>query len=291
MARHAVLQFRPEKSRLKESLPRLRAHLEALRPHAPEVVVLPEAALTGYFLQGGVRELALTRHELLELFSELHQALGWEGLLDVVVGFYERDGGAYYNSAAYLELPHRVVHVHRKVFLPTYGVFDEERYLARGSRVAAFTTRFGRAAILICEDFWHSITAAIAALDGAEVIYVPAASPARGFQGERPENAERWRNLARAVAAEHGVYVVLASLVGFEGGKGMSGGSLAVGPDGRVLAEAPLFEEAALLFALDRERIPPVRYDAPLLSDLEASLPLLLPDLERLAKRGLKEVP
>jgi predicted amidohydrolase len=255
------------------------------------VVVLPEAALTGYFLQGGVRELALTRHELLELFSELHQALGWEGLLDVVVGFYERDGGAYYNSAAYLELPHRVVHVHRKVFLPTYGVFDEERYLARGSRVAAFTTRFGRAAILICEDFWHSITAAIAALDGAEVIYVPAASPARGFQGERPENAERWRNLARAVAAEHGVYVVLASLVGFEGGKGMSGGSLAVGPDGRVLAEAPLFEEAALLFALDRERIPPVRYDAPLLSDLEASLPLLLPDLERLAKRGLKEVP
>jgi len=79
--------------------------------------------------------------------------------------------------------------------------------------------------------------------------------------------------------------------VGFEGGKGMSGGSLAVAPDGRVLAEAPLFEEAALLFALDRERIPPVRYDAPLLSDLEASLPLLLPDLERLAKRGLKEVP
>jgi N-carbamoylputrescine amidase len=255
------------------------------------VVVLPEAALTGYFLQGGVRELALTRHELLELFSELHQALGWEGLLDVVVGFYERDGGAYYNSAAYLELPHRVVHVHRKVFLPTYGVFDEERYLARGSRVAAFTTRFGRAAILICEDFWHSISAAIAALDGAEVIYVPAASPARGFQGERPENVERWRNLARAVAAEHGVYVVLASLVGFEAGKGMSGGSLVAGPDGRVLAEAPLFEEAALLFALDRERIPPVRYDAPLLSDLEASLPLLLPDLERLAKRGLKEVP
>ena len=54
MARHAVLQFRPEKSRLKESLLRLRAHLEALRPHAPEVVVLPEAALTGYFLQGGL---------------------------------------------------------------------------------------------------------------------------------------------------------------------------------------------------------------------------------------------
>ena len=283
--RHAVLQFRPEKSRLRESLARLRAHLEALRPHAPQVVVLPEAALTGYFLQGGVRELALTRHELLELLVGVYEKVGWEGVLDVVVGFYERDEGAYYNSAAYLELPHRVVHVHRKVFLPTYGVFDEERYLARGRRVEAFRTRFGRAALLICEDFWHSITATIAALDGAEVIYVPSASPARGFQGGYPENVARWRTLAQAVAAEHGVDAVVASRVGVEGGRGRSGGSLVVGPDGRILAEAPLFEEAALLFPLDRERIPPVRYDSPLLSDLEAGLPLLLSDLQRVLGR------
>ncbi|BDG15529.1 nitrilase-related carbon-nitrogen hydrolase [Thermus brockianus] len=291
MVRHAIVQFRPEKGRLRESLARLAEALRLLKPHAPEVVVLPEAALTGYFLQGGVRELALTRYELLELLSQVHKEVGWEGLLDVVVGFYERDEGAYYNSAAYLELPHRVVHVHRKVFLPTYGVFDEERYLARGRRVEAFTTRFGRAAILICEDFWHSVTATIAALDGAEVIYVPAASPARGFQGERPENVARWRTLAQAVAAEHGVYVVLASLVGFEGGKGMSGGSLVAGPEGRILAEAPLFEEAALLFSLDRDRIPPVRYDSPLLSDLEAGLPLLLQDLTRVLNGRRHEAP
>ncbi|APD09037.1 MULTISPECIES: nitrilase-related carbon-nitrogen hydrolase [Thermus] len=291
MVRHAIVQFRPEKGRLRESLARLAEALRLLKPHAPEVVVLPEAALTGYFLQGGVRELALTRFELLELLSQVHKEVGWEGLLDVVVGFYERDEGAYYNSAAYLELPHRVVHVHRKVFLPTYGVFDEERYLARGRRVEAFTTRFGRAAILICEDFWHSVTATIAALDGAEVIYVPAASPARGFQGERPENVARWRTLAQAVAAEHGVYVVLASLVGFEGGKGMSGGSLVAGPEGRILAEAPLFEEAALLFSLDRDRIPPVRYDSPLLSDLEAGLPLLLQDLTRVLNGRRHEAP
>jgi len=291
VVRHAIVQFRPEKGRLRESLARLAEALRLLKPHAPEVVVLPEAALTGYFLQGGVRELALTRFELLELLSQVHKEVGWEGLLDVVVGFYERDEGAYYNSAAYLELPHRVVHVHRKVFLPTYGVFDEERYLARGRRVEAFTTRFGRAAILICADFWHSVTATIAALDGAEVIYVPAASPARGFQGERPENVARWRTLAQAVAAEHGVYVVLASLVGFEGGKGMSGGSLVAGPEGRILAEAPLFEEAALLFSLDRDRIPPVRYDSPLLSDLEAGLPLLLQDLTRVLNGRRHEAP
>lgn len=180
--RHAVLQFRPEKSRLRESLARLRARPRPSAPTPPRWWSCPRPPSPATSSRG-VRELALTRHELLELLVGVYEKVGWEGVLDVVVGFYERDEGAYYNSAAYLELPHRVVHVHRKVFLPTYGVFDEERYLARGRRVEAFRTRFGRAALLICEDFWHSITATIAALDGAEVIYVPSASPARGFQG------------------------------------------------------------------------------------------------------------
>ncbi len=283
--RHALLQFRPLKGRLEANLARLTEAFRALKPKAPEVVVLPEAALTGYFLQGGVRELALTQEELLRALQRVYEEAGWEGPLDLVVGFYEREGGAYYNSAAYLELPHGIRHVHRKVFLPTYGVFDEERYLTRGQRVQAFPTRFGRAALLICEDFWHTLTAAIAALDGAEVLYVLAASPARDFRGPRPKNVERFRALAQAVAAEHGIYVVLASLVGFEGGKGLSGGSLVADPEGNLLAEAPLFEEAALLFSLDWARIPPVRYDNPLLADLAAGLPLLLPDLMRVMRR------
>ncbi len=282
--RHVLLQFKPEKGRFKENLARLSGHLASLRPLRPQVVVLPEAALTGYFLQGGVRELALTREELYEAVLSAYRGAGLEEVLDLVVGFYERDGGAYYNSAAYLELPHRIVHVHRKVFLPTYGVFDEERYLAQGSRIAAFDTRFGRAGLLICEDFWHSLTSAILALDGAQILYVPSASPARGFYGEVPDNVARWRVLAQSVAGEHGVYVLLSSLVGFEGGKGMSGGSLAVGPEGRILAEGPLFEEAAVVLDVDLDRIPPVRYDSPLLSDLQATLPLLLDDLKRVVE-------
>ncbi|MER3537689.1 MAG: beta-ureidopropionase [Thermus sp.] len=282
--RHVLLQFKPEKGRFKENLARLSGHLASLRPLRPQVVVLPEAALTGYFLQGGVRELALTGEELYEAVLSAYRGAGLEEALDLVVGFYERDGGAYYNSAAYLELPHRIVHVHRKVFLPTYGVFDEERYLARGSRIAAFNTRFGRAGLLICEDFWHSLTSAILALDGAQILYVPSASPARGFYGKVPDNVARWRVLAQSVAGEHGVYVLLSSLVGFEGGKGMSGGSLAVGPEGRILAEGPLFEEAAVVLDVDLDRIPPVRYDSPLLSDLRATLPLLLDDLKRVVE-------
>ena len=66
------------------------------------------------------------------------------------------------------------------MFLPTYGVFDEERFVEAGRSVQAFDTRWGRAAILICEDAWHSFTPMLAALDGAQLIIVPSASPARG---------------------------------------------------------------------------------------------------------------
>ncbi len=287
MVRHAVLQLAPEKGQITRNLERLGQALEAIAEDRPDVVALPEAYPTAYFLQGGVRELAMTAAELEERLSELHARV-WEGPLDLVIGFYELDeeSGDYYNTAAYFELGGRgLIHRHRKVFLPTYGVFDEERYLSRGHAVQAFETRFGKAAILICEDFWHSITATIAALDGAEVIYVPSASPARGFDQARPQNARRWRALAESVAGEHGLYVVLASLVGFEAGKGMSGYSLVASPEGKILAEAPGFEEAALVVDLDFERIPPIRYENPLLADLKTGLGLLWNDLERVKER------
>lgn len=294
MIRHAVLQLKPKKGHVGHNLERIGQALREIRHHRPDVVVLPEAFLSGYFLQGGVREVALTQSELIAAMSALYDSLAWDGPLDVVLGFYERDGGIYYNSAAYLELGGRgLLNIHRKVFLPTYGVFDEERYISRGNRVEAFDTRFGRVAILICEDFWHSITGMIAALDGAEIIYVPSASPARGFAGAEPANVIRWKSLTQAVAAEHGLYVVLSSLVGLEAGKGLVGGSVITGPEGNILGAAPVFEEAVLLGDIDLARIPPVRYDNPLLADMEAGLPLLMSDLERVmaGSKVLEKIP
>jgi predicted amidohydrolase len=282
MIRHAVLQLKPEKGQISKNLQHIAQALSELRSYKPQVAVLPEAFLMGYFLQGGVRELAMTREELAERLEAIYQSLSWGEPLDLIVGFYELDSGVYYNSAAYFELGGRgLLHVHRKVFLPTYGVFDEERYISRGSRIQAFDTRYGRVALLICEDFWHSITGTIAALDGAEIIYVPSASPARGFAGGEPANVTRWKSLCQAVAAEHGVYVVLSSLVGLEAGKGLAGGSVVAGPEGNLLAQAPAFEEAALIAEIDLERLAPVRYDNPLLPDLEGGLPLLMNDLQR----------
>jgi NAD+ synthetase len=165
------------------------------------------------------------------------------------------------------------------VFLPTYGLFDEERFVDGGTSIQAFDTAFGRAAMLICEDAWHSLSATVAALDGAQLLLVPSASPARGVAPSAAgtvNNTEAWERVMRRAAEEHGVYLALTQIVGFEGGKGFQGRSLLVGPDGQLIAAAPVFEEAIVQGRLDRRALVRARYDQPLLGDLEVALPSLL---------------
>jgi NAD+ synthetase len=284
MLRLAIAQMRPHKGAYRENLHQLGALLREVGnwPEPPELVVTPESALTGYFLEGGVRELALPATQLFEDLTGQHAASGAPPL-DIAIGFYEVHRNQLYNSAMYASLggdDAGIRHIHRKVFLPTYGVFDEERFVEPGRSVQAFDTRWGRAAMLICEDVWHSLTPTIAALDGAQLIIVPSATPARGIRpangDSRPANLDRWERLARSIAEEHGVYVVVTQLVGFEGGKGFAGGSVLSGPRGELLAEGPIFEPAIITATLDFDEITRARADQPLLSDLEARLPHLL---------------
>jgi len=283
LLRIAIAQFRPRKRDPGTTLARLEelfARVKGL-DEAPDVLLLPETALTGYFLEGGVREHARDARDLLgELAERYTRAPGPDRPLDLAIGFFEEHEHRLYNSALYAELgpDPRLLHVHRKVFLPTYGVFQEERFVEAGHAVHAFDTRWGRAALLICEDMFHSISPTLAALDGAQLLLVPSASPARGAEPGpgRPGNVERWERLARAAAEEHGVAVAVAQLLGFEGGKAFAGGSLAVGPRGDTLWRGPLWEEALEVVELDLGELTAARVDQPLLSDLERALPRLL---------------
>jgi len=290
MLRVAIAQVRPTKGEYTANVQRLGAVLAQVAKLEPPVdlVVFPEAATSGYFVEGGVREVAVTAGTLLR---DLDRARGSADTrpIDVVVGFYEVFQNTLYNSSLYATLGGTaagILHVHRKVFLPTYGVFDEQRFVEPGHDVQAFDTRWGRAALLICEDVWHSLTATLAALDGAQVIIVPSASPARGTGSDGdgaglPESVVRWERILRGIAEEHGVFVVYASLVGFEGGKGFPGGSVLVGPQGDILVRGPLFEEAIVTADVNLDEITRARADAPLLADLRAALPDLIKKLEK----------
>ena len=203
--------------------------------------------------------------------------------VDVVVGFYENDGGTYFNAALYLHIEgdaHEIVHVHRKLFLPSYGVFDEARFVTRGRRLRAFETRFGRAAILICEDMWHALAPTIAAVAGARLLIVPSASPGRGLGGDGElESVEHWQHVMRLHAVEHGVYVIYAGLAGFEGGKGMSGSSCVVDPTGRRIVAAPAIGAHIVRADLDLSEIDRARAAFPMIGDLRTVLPDLIAEL------------
>lgn len=284
--RAGLVQFRPRKADSTGNLQSVRETLTAATDRF-DLLVFPEAALTGYFLEGGVLEGALS-------LEQVSEGLGIPrpGAPDVVLGFYERWRHRLHNSVAWFtpgEDGWRVVHVHRKLFLPTYGVFDEARFVEAGRDLRAFDTRLGRAGLLVCEDAWHSLPPAVLALDGAEVVVVVSASPARGFEpgaDGRPGNLRRWEALAPGIAMEHGVFVLVSQLVGSEGGKLFPGGSMAVGPDGTVLARGPLMEEGVVPAVLDGSEIERARFHAPLLADLEMMLPHLRRALGRVERTG-----
>src|SRR3954447_24274693 len=293
----AIAQFKPRKADFRANIERLAtlfAQIEELDPR-PTVLALPETALTGYFLEGGVRDNAVTAGTFVRDLDEMYRSsVRSPKTLDVTAGFYEVWNNKLYNSALYVTLGNgepQIRHVHRKMFLPTYGLFDEERFVERGTEVRAFETSWGRAAMLVCEDAWHSMTATIAALDGAQVIFVCSAPPARGPWPKTddvpgPASVSRWERLIRDIAEEHGVYVTLANLVGSEGGKLFAGAALVAGPKGEVRGRGPLWEGAVVTGTLDLAGVTRARADMPLVADLEVMAPHLASSLEAVRNRA-----
>ncbi|MGC1379598.1 MAG: nitrilase-related carbon-nitrogen hydrolase [Candidatus Baltobacteraceae bacterium] len=291
--RVAIVQTKPAKGRYEENLRGAGEAFAQLATESPRLVVLPEGALTGYFLEGAVYDLALPAERFARDLARTWREAAGSRRVDIVSGFFENDGGTYYNSAVYVRVDEegeRIVHLHRKMFLPTYGVFDEERYLSRGRKLGVFDTEYGRVALLICEDSCHAIVPTLAAVKGARILIVPSASPGRGIdhEGELASIAQ-WREMLRLAAIEHGVFIIYAGLTGFEGGKGMTGSSCIIDPRGAIVVQAPPSEACIVRADLDLREIELARAGLPLLGDLGAVLPDLLLDDELPLPRGRRD--
>src|SRR6202171_6190814 len=158
-----------------------------------ELLVFPELSLTGYFLKDLVPESAIQLDS-----PQMRDLAALSTGLDVVLGtVIESPDHRYFNASLYFSQG-ELVHVHRKVYLPTYGMFDERRYFAPGDRFRSFKTEFGRAGILVCEDIWHLSSAYILSLEGVDMIICPSSSPGRGITtDERLGTAESYRLLWR----------------------------------------------------------------------------------------------
>src|SRR5262245_32607043 len=234
-----------------------------------DVLVFPELSLTGYHLRDSVAAVALRLDS-----PEMTQLKAWSRAVALVVGLVEESPEFhFYNAAAYLA-GGELLHVHRKVYLPTYGIFDEQRYFARGDRLRTFELPFGRASLLICEDLWHPSTMYVSVLDRALVVICPSSSPLRGISdGEtQDDNARYWELINRMYAETFGLFLIYANRVGFEDGVGFWGGSEILDPFGRRLAKGRYYEEDFITAELSLEAVRRKRVAAPLLRDEDIDL-------------------
>lgn len=255
-------------TRLGDVSANLEKHLEFIRQakeNGADLIVFPELSLTGYYLQDLVPSVAHKPVAADPVFGPLLEA---SRDIDLVVGFVEEDTRSrFYISAAYLS-GGKIQHVHRKLYLPTYGLYDEARFYAAGDKIRAFDTRFGRVGLLICEDFWHMSSPYLLWQDGADLFIFISSSAGRGLT-DKPqlESARSVSNLCSCYANLFTSFVVHTNRVGFEDGLNYTGGACVYDPNGDLKAQGPFHEEALIYAELDIAQIRRTRARLPELRD------------------------
>jgi NAD+ synthase (glutamine-hydrolysing) len=263
----------------------LEKHLEYIKKAKSEkadLLVFPELSLTGYVLQDIVASAAHRPTEDDPIFKHLLKA---SQDLDLVVGFVDEDDRhRFFIASAYLS-GGKVLHVHHKVYLPTYGLFDEGRFFAWGDSVRSFDTRFGRMGLLICEDFWHASPPYLLWLDGADIMLFSSASPGRGLTDQEKLESARWvERVNQAYASMFTSFVAHSNRVGFEDGLLFWGGATVCDPNGEMIAQGPYFQEAITYADLDLNQLRRTRARLPLLRDERTAL--VQNELDRILSRG-----
>jgi predicted amidohydrolase len=266
----ALAQIKPKLGCLADNMALVEAAIDKGITAGADLVVFPELGLTGYFLKDLVPEVALRLDApQIERLKVLSQRISIAiGLVEVSADY------RFFNTAIYLEAG-EIRHVHRKVYLPTYGLFDEQRYLARGDRFRAFDTRFGRVGMLICEDMWHLSASYILAMDNATTLICLSSSPGRGISGsEDLGSSTAWQKLTSTTAMFLNCRVFYCNRVGYEDGINFWGGSEVIAPSGEVTHRATLLEEDFLVAKVDEGALRRERIFSPMIRDENMSITL-----------------
>jgi len=284
----ALAQFAPRLGDVDTNLKIILDYSARARAARADLIVFPELALTGYYLKDLVPTVAARPSPDDPRFAPI---LAASRDLDITISFVEEDARyRYYIAAAYLSAE-RVVHVHRKVYLPTYRLFDDGRFFAPGNTWRAFNTRLGRMGLLICEDAWHISSPYVLWQDGADFLIDVSASPGYGISssddpatrsGQGLGNADIVKGFLRTYASILTTFIIFSNRVGMEDGIAFWGGSHVLTPDGKTLAAAPQFDDALLIAEIDTDALRRARLDLPILRDEQREL--VRHELGRVAK-------
>jgi predicted amidohydrolase len=275
----ALAQLNTQLGNVTANLEKHLTFIRDARKNGADLIIFPELSLTGYTLQDLVPSVAISPRQDNPVFRQLlHESRE----IDIVVGFVNEDARhRFFISASYLSKG-EILHIHNKVYLPSYGIFDEKRFLASGDRFRAFDTRWGRAGILICEDFWHASSPYLLWQDGADILLMTSASPGRGVTDEQLGSAKWVETINQTYAGLFTCFVAHTNRVGFEDGLNFWGGSTVFDPDGKLVIKAPDDIETVTYASLDLAQLRRTRSRLPLLRDERPEL--VLRELERIMR-------
>lgn len=267
-------QIKPTLGNMEKNLNMMLEEIEKAIGEKSDIVVFPELSLTGYSLRDIVFDVAIKEVPtvLLEKSKEI----------SIIFGAVELGEEEYpYNTAYYLE-DGKVLHKHRKVYLPDYGIFYEGRYFMAGDKVRAFDTKFGRIGILVCEDIWHQSAQYVLAQDGAKYVFVPFNSPAT-IGKTKEAISENWKNICKVNSLLNGVYTIAVNRAGVEDGISFFGNSFVVAPEGEVVEEGKYLSEDSFVCELEEAEIRRARFKAPMFK--AENLNLTKKEIERIEKK------
>ncbi len=271
--RLALVQMAPSLGLPQRNLEAHLAWLDSPEARDADLVVFPELSLTGYLLQDLVAEVArpLTEGGFLEPLVEASRHR------DILVGLVEESPRFLFHNAAVYLSQGKILHVHRKVYLPTYGMFDEGRYFAAGKEFRAFDTRFGRLGILICEDAWHLSSSYLLALQGAHTLLAASGSPGRGLATDKGQatSVQTWERVGQTLSQFLTVHWAYVNRVGYEDGLAFAGGSYVSDPFGELLLDGEENKEAIYRVDLPLAAVRRARTLTPLLRDEKPELVLM----------------
>ncbi|MCK4495009.1 MAG: nitrilase [Candidatus Aminicenantes bacterium] len=255
-------------------------YIEKAKKKNADLIIFPELSLTGYTLKDLVENVALN-HEKDRFFGQL-KTLSKE--ISIVLGFVEeKERGLFYNSGAFLSRG-KILHVHRKVFLPTYGMFEEGKYFGQGKNFNTFTTPYGNTGMMICYDFLHYSASYCLFAGGTEIIIVISAAPGRGISDkEFYTTSHMWELMGKTISRFSSAFLVYCNRTGFEDGKSFAGGSFIYNPAGELIAKASYVDEDFLIKEINLDEIRTIRKKWPYKRDDKPEI--ILEVLKRIVRK------
>lgn len=252
----ALAQISPHLGNLRKNFELHLQSIEKAKKKKADLLIFPELSLTGYTLMDMVDEVSLEPGKN-PIFKELKAA---SREISLVVGFVEEmEKGLFYNSAAFLSKG-KILHIHRKVFLPTFGMFDEARFYAQGKNFQTFPTPFGKTGMMICRDFLSYGASYLLFAGGAEIIIVISAAPGRGTALEESyETSRMWEIMGETISRFSTAFLIYCNRVGFEDGKHFAGGSFIFNPSGEMIARAAYVDKDFLFYEINLDEVREIR--------------------------------